>query len=39
MNLETKLEPRLWEAARASLEARNYTAAILDGMHLLSDVI
>jgi uncharacterized protein (TIGR02391 family) len=39
MNLETKLEPKLWEAVRASLEARNFTAAILDGMHLLSDVI
>jgi uncharacterized protein (TIGR02391 family) len=39
MNLETKLEPKLWEAVRASLEARKFTAAILDGMHLLSDVI
>jgi uncharacterized protein (TIGR02391 family) len=39
MNLETKLEPKLWEAVRASLEARKFTGAILDGMHLLSDVI
>lgn len=39
MNLETKLGPRLWEAVRASLEARNFTGAILDGIHLLSDVI
>jgi uncharacterized protein (TIGR02391 family) len=39
MNLETALEPRLWNAVRASIEARKYTAAILDGIHLLTDVI
>lgn len=39
MNLETRLDPRLWEAARASIEARKFTAAILDAVHLLSEVI
>jgi len=39
MNLETRLEPRLWEAVRASVEARKFTGAILDAIHLLSDVI
>jgi uncharacterized protein (TIGR02391 family) len=39
MNLATTLQPRLWEAVRASMEARNFTPAILDGVHLLSDVI
>jgi uncharacterized protein (TIGR02391 family) len=39
MALETQLDPRLWNAVRASYEARNYSAAILDAIHLLSDVI
>ena len=39
MNLETSLEPRLWEAVRANIETRNFTGAILDGIHLLSDII
>jgi len=39
MNLETRLDPKLWEAVRTSLEVRKFTAAILDGIHLLSDVI
>jgi uncharacterized protein (TIGR02391 family) len=39
MNLETAVEPRLWEAVRASIEARQYTPAILDSIHLLTDVI
>jgi uncharacterized protein (TIGR02391 family) len=39
MNLETRLEPRLWETVRTSLEARKFTAAILDAVYLLSDVI
>lgn len=39
MNLETRLEPRLWDAIRTSVEARNYTGAVLDAVHLLSDVI
>jgi uncharacterized protein (TIGR02391 family) len=39
INLETTLDPRLWEAVRASLEARKFTAGILDGIHFLTDVI
>jgi uncharacterized protein (TIGR02391 family) len=39
MNLETALEPRLWEAIRTSIEARRFTPAILDAIHLLTDVI
>jgi uncharacterized protein (TIGR02391 family) len=39
MNLETKLESRLWEAVRVSAEARQFTNAVLDGIHFLSDVI
>ncbi len=39
MNFETSLDPRLWEAVRASVEARKFTGAILDAIHLLSDVI
>ncbi len=39
MHLETALDPRLWNTVRASLEARKFTAAILDGIHLLTDVI
>lgn len=39
MNLETRLESQLWESIRTSYEARNYTAAILDAIHFLSDLI
>lgn len=39
MNLETALEPPLWNAVRASIEARKYTAAVLDAIHFLTDVI
>jgi uncharacterized protein (TIGR02391 family) len=39
MNPETSVEPRLWEAVRASWEARKFTSAILDATYLLSDVI
>lgn len=39
MNLETQLEPRLWESIRESIEARKFTTAILEGIHLLSEVI
>src|SRR5258708_16281281 len=38
MNLETALEPRLWEAVRASIEAGKFTVGILDAIHLLTDV-
>ncbi len=39
MNLETKLDPRLWDAIRTSHENRNFTGAILDAMYFLSDLI
>jgi hypothetical protein len=39
MNLETKIDQRLWEAIEASLEKRSYTGAILDSLHFLSDLI
>jgi uncharacterized protein (TIGR02391 family) len=39
MNLETRLDPRLWEAVRTSLESRRYSGAILDAIHVLSDVV
>lgn len=39
MNLQTQIEPQLWEAVRTNFEARNYTAAILDAVHFMSDQI
>lgn len=39
MNLETKIDSRLWTAIQNSAEARNYKSAILDSIHLLTDVI
>jgi uncharacterized protein (TIGR02391 family) len=39
MNLETKLDPRVWDAVRESYEARNFTNAILDAMYFLSDLL
>jgi uncharacterized protein (TIGR02391 family) len=39
MNLETKLDPRLWDAIRETYETRNFTSAILDAMHFLSDLL
>ena len=39
MNLETTLEPRVWEAVRASFEARRFKEGVLDAIHLLTDVI
>jgi uncharacterized protein (TIGR02391 family) len=39
MNLQTKLDPRLWDAIRATYENRNFTGAILDAMYFLSDLV
>jgi uncharacterized protein (TIGR02391 family) len=39
MNLETRLLPPLWEAVRASVEARNFSSSVLDSIHHLSEVI
>jgi uncharacterized protein (TIGR02391 family) len=39
MNLETTIDTRLWAAVQAAYEAGNYTGAILDSVHFLSDLI
>ncbi len=39
MNLETRLDPWLWEAVQNSIENRHYTGAILDSFHFLSNLI
>lgn len=39
MNLETRLDPRLWEAIQSSYENRHYTGAILDSLYFLSNLI
>jgi uncharacterized protein (TIGR02391 family) len=39
MNLETRIDGRLWDAIHSSVENRNYTAAIQDGMYFLGDLI
>ena len=39
MNLETRLDPRLWDAIRASWTARNYSASIIDSVFFLSELM
>ena len=39
MNIETRVEPRLWTVVRSSVESRQFTNAVLDAVHFLSDVI
>jgi uncharacterized protein (TIGR02391 family) len=39
MNIETRIDERLWDAIRSSYENRNYTGAIQDTMYFLSDLI
>jgi len=39
MNLETRLDSRLWQFIQNSYENRNFTAAIIDALHFLSDLI
>ena len=39
MNLETRLDSRLWQFIQSSYENRNFTAAIIDALHFLSDLI
>jgi uncharacterized protein (TIGR02391 family) len=39
MNLQTRIDERLWDAIRNSFENRNYTGAIQDSMYFLSDLI
>ena len=39
MNLETRIDERLWNAIRSSYENRNFTGAIQDSMYFMSDLI
>jgi uncharacterized protein (TIGR02391 family) len=39
MNLETRVDERLWDAIRSSYENRNFTGAIQDSMYFMSDLI
>jgi len=39
MNIETKIDSRLWDAIRSSFENRNYTGSIQDSIYFLSDLI
>ena len=39
MNLETLIKPHLWSAISSAYKAKNYSHAILDAMHLLSDLL
>jgi len=39
MNIQTSIDSRLWEAIKASYEAKNYCHAINDAIHFLTDVI
>ena len=39
MNLESKIEDRLWQMIQSSYESRNFTGAIIDAIYFLSDLI
>ena len=39
MNLETKIDERLWQAIRENYENSRYTSAILDSVYFLNDLI
>ncbi len=39
MNLETKIDSRLWQAIKSSYESSNFSNAILDGVHFLGELI
>lgn len=39
MNFEAVLDTRLWQTVQSSYESGNYTGAILDALHFLSDLI
>lgn len=39
MNIETKIDSRLWQVLQSSYENRNYTGAILDAIYFLGDLI
>lgn len=39
MNLQTHVNPDLWRAVSSTYEAKNYSPAVLDAMHHLSNVL
>lgn len=39
MNLETAIDSRLWSAIQSSYESRQFTAAILDAVYFVADII
>jgi hypothetical protein len=39
MNIETRIDKRLWDAIRSSYENRNFTGSIQDSIYFLSDLI
>ncbi|MBI4547695.1 MAG: TIGR02391 family protein [Ignavibacteriae bacterium] len=39
MNLQSRLDQRVWQAVQTSYEARNFTGAILDAIYFLGDLI
>jgi uncharacterized protein (TIGR02391 family) len=39
MSLTTNIDPRLWASLQNAYEAGNYTSAILDSIHFLSELI
>jgi uncharacterized protein (TIGR02391 family) len=39
MNIETRIDERLWDAIRSSYGNRNYTGAIQDSMYFQGDLI
>src|ERR1035438_7991821 len=39
LNLETRLDSRLWRSVESSCQSGNYSAAILDSIHFLGELI
>src|SRR6266403_1765987 len=39
MDLESRIDKRLWNAIESSYQDRNYTTAILDSIHFVSQLI
>lgn len=39
MNIETRIDKRLWESIRINVESRNFTASVLDAMYFLGDLL
>ncbi len=39
MNLQTQIRPELWQSISSTYEAKNYSAAVLDAMHHVSNLL